>query len=72
MSMNIDDWVLEILACPKCRAELRPDDAAEELVCTGCGLAYPVRDDILVLLLDEARETTGGGPAAGGPAGGAG
>ena len=29
---------------------------AEELVCTGCGLAYPVRDDIPVLLVDEARK----------------
>jgi uncharacterized protein len=61
--MNIDDWLLEILACPKCRSDLRPDDAASELVCTGCGLAYPVRDDIPVLLVDEARVP--GGPAAG-------
>jgi uncharacterized protein YbaR (Trm112 family) len=65
-SMNIDDWLLEILACPKCRADLRPDDAASELVCTGCGLAYPVRDDIPVLLIDEARSP--GGPALGGTA----
>jgi uncharacterized protein len=57
--MNIDDWLLEILACPKCRSELRPDDATSELVCTGCGLAYPVRDDIPVLLLDEARSPGG-------------
>jgi uncharacterized protein YbaR (Trm112 family) len=54
--MNIDDWLLEILACPKCRADLRADDVANELVCTGCGLAYPVRDDIPVLLVDEARQ----------------
>ena len=53
--MNIDDWLLEILACPKCHASLSPDEAADELVCTGCGLAYPVRDDIPVLLVDEAR-----------------
>ncbi len=55
--MKIDDWLLEILACPKCHAPLRPDEAAE-LVCTGtdCGLAYPVRDDIPVLLVDEARD----------------
>ena len=72
--MNIDDWLLEILACPKCRAQLRADEAAGELVCTGCGLAYPVRDDIPVLLVDEARQTAGGGPAgnSAGPAGGAG
>ncbi len=53
--MKIDDWLLDILACPKCHSPLRPDEAASELVCTGadCGLAYPVRDDIPVLLIDE-------------------
>jgi uncharacterized protein len=57
--VKIDDWLLEILACPKCHAPLRADDEASELVCTGadCGLAYPVRDDnIPVLLVDEARD----------------
>jgi uncharacterized protein YbaR (Trm112 family) len=65
--MKIDDWLLEILACPKCHSPLRPDEAASELVCTGadCGLAYPVRDDIPVLLIDEARD-----PAAGAKHGG--
>ena len=53
--MELEDWVLDIIVCPKCRADLRADDAASELVCTSCGLAYPVRDDIPVLLVDEAR-----------------
>jgi len=53
--MKLDPALLEILACPSCRSPLRSDQAAEELVCTGCGLAYPVRDDIPVLLVDEAR-----------------
>ncbi len=53
--MDLDAGLLEILACPSCRAELRVDQAAQELICTGCGLAYPVRDDIPVLLVDEAR-----------------
>ena len=53
--MNLDPWLLEIVACPACHAPLRVDDAADELVCTGCGLAYPVREDIPVLLVDEAR-----------------
>jgi uncharacterized protein YbaR (Trm112 family) len=55
--MKIDGWLLEILACPQCHAPLRADDEASELVCTNpdCGLAYPVRDDIPVLLIDEAR-----------------
>jgi uncharacterized protein len=55
--MQLDPQLLEILACPQCHAPLRVDDAAEELVCTSdtCGLAYPVRDEIPVLLIDEAR-----------------
>jgi uncharacterized protein len=61
-AMHIDDWLLEILACPKCHAPLRADQAASELVCTGadCGLAYPVRDDIPVLLVAEARDPAAG------------
>jgi len=45
------------IACPACHAPLREDEEAAELLCTsdGCGLAYPVRDDIPVLLVDEAR-----------------
>jgi uncharacterized protein len=55
--MQIEAWLLEILACPECHAPLRADDEASELVCTNqaCALAYPVRDDILVLLVEEAR-----------------
>ncbi len=55
--MQIDDWLMEILACPQCHAPLRADEEASELVCTSekCGLAYPVRDGIPVLLVDEAR-----------------
>jgi len=64
--VNIDDWLLEILACPQCRAGLRADESANELVCTGCGLAYPVRDDIPVLLVDEARQSSPATPSAGG------
>jgi uncharacterized protein YbaR (Trm112 family) len=51
--MKLDNWLLDILACPNCHSTLQ----ASELVCTNseCGLAYPVRDDIPVLLVDEAR-----------------
>ena len=65
--MNIDDWLLEILACPQCRAALRADESASELVCTGCGLAYPVRDDIPVLLVDEARQPSPASPSPSAP-----
>ena len=53
--MNLNPALLEIVVCPECHGKLAVDDAASELVCTGCGLAYPVRDDIPVLLVDEAR-----------------
>lgn len=66
--MNLDPALLEILACPKCHAELRVDDAAERLDCTGCGLRYPVRDDIPVMLIDEAEQGPVGEAAAAGPA----
>lgn len=53
--MNLDPRLLEILACPNCHGPLH-DEPAGELVCTGtCRFAYPVRDDIPVLLVEEAR-----------------
>ncbi|RII15137.1 hypothetical protein DSC45_19770 [Streptomyces sp. YIM 130001] len=53
--MPLEAGLLEILACPACHAPLEESDT--ELLCTGkeCGLAYPVRDGIPVLLVDEAR-----------------
>ena len=57
--LGLDSWLLEILACPACRAPVRVDEAASTLVCTGCGLAYPVRDGIPVLLVDEALRPSG-------------
>jgi uncharacterized protein YbaR (Trm112 family) len=58
--VQLDPQLLEILACPQCHSTLRVDQAANELVCTSatCGLAYPVRDDIPVMLIDEARRPT--------------
>jgi uncharacterized protein YbaR (Trm112 family) len=56
--MKVDAALLDILACPADTAPLRVDDAAlagaGALVCTACGRQYPVRDDIPVLLVDEA------------------
>ncbi|HEY6935368.1 MAG TPA: Trm112 family protein [Marmoricola sp.] len=54
--MDLDPELLELIVCPACRGRLEVDEPAAELVCTGCGLAYPVRDDIPVLLVDEARK----------------
>ncbi len=66
-TMNLDPALLDIVVCPDCHGALAADDAASELVCTKCGLAYPVRDDIPVLLVDEARRPAA--PSADAPAG---
>ena len=56
-ALGLDDDLLKIIVCPQCHGALRVDEAASELVCTGtCGLAYPVKDGIPVLLVDEARK----------------
>jgi uncharacterized protein YbaR (Trm112 family) len=52
--VNLDAALLEIIVCPDCHGSLAVQ--GEELVCQSCGLAYPVRDDIPVLLVDEARK----------------
>ncbi|MEI4272104.1 Trm112 family protein [Klenkia sp. LSe6-5] len=71
--MGIDPSLLEILACPDTHhSPLTLDREAAELLCTGCDRAFPVRDGIPVLLLDEARHRGGGAPEPGGAgAGGA-
>jgi uncharacterized protein YbaR (Trm112 family) len=58
MATLVEPSLLEILVCPKCHAPLREDLEAAELICTSdtCALAYPVRDHIPVLLIDEARK----------------
>ena len=50
----MDPRLLEILVCPVCKGPLENRKAAAELVCKGCKLAYPVKDDIPVMLIDEA------------------
>jgi uncharacterized protein YbaR (Trm112 family) len=61
MAVDLDPALLDVLACPNCHAPLAVDHDKNELVCTGngCGLAYPVRDGIPVLLVDEARNPHG-------------
>jgi uncharacterized protein YbaR (Trm112 family) len=47
--------LLEILVCPVCKGPLEWRKAGHELVCRACRLAYPIRDDIPVMLPEEAR-----------------
>ena len=51
----IDKKLLAILVCPVSKGPLAYDEAKQELVCKASGLAYPVRDDIPVMLESEAR-----------------
>ena len=66
--LGLDPELLAILACPDTHhSPLTVDEAASELLCTTCDRAFPVRDGIPVLLLDEARHRDGGAGGATGP-----
>ncbi|AHG90743.1 protein of unknown function DUF343 [Gemmatirosa kalamazoonensis] len=52
--MTLSPQLLAILVCPKCKGELEYREAESSLVCHRCRLRYPVRDDIPIMLLDEA------------------
>lgn len=49
----IDKEFLDILACPVCKTEVRLEQ--EKIVCTKCGRRYPIRDDIPIMLVEEAE-----------------
>ena len=55
---DIDPKLLEILVCPLTKGPLRYDRAARELISEEAGLAYPIRDGIPIMLVDEARALT--------------
>lgn len=52
---SLDPELLAILVCPATRGPLRYDPDAEELISEQAGLAYPVRDGVPIMLVDEAR-----------------
>ena len=49
----IDKELLDILACPACKADIRLE--GDRIVCTKCGRRYPIKDDIPIMLIDEAE-----------------
>lgn len=53
---DLDPKLLEILACPLTKTALRYDEAAQELISDAANLAFPVRDGIPIMLVEEARE----------------
>ena len=52
--MALDKELLDILACPRCRGELILLDKETGLRCPACAVVYPVRDEIPIMLVDEA------------------
>ncbi len=52
----MDPRLLEILVCPLCKGPLDHRKDAAELICKPCRLAFPVKDDIPIMLEDEARQ----------------
>jgi uncharacterized protein YbaR (Trm112 family) len=52
--MSVSPQLLAILVCPKCKGVLEYREAESALLCHNCRLRYPVRDDIPIMLLDEA------------------
>jgi hypothetical protein len=59
----IDRELLEILACPLCKTEVRLE--GDRIVCVKCGRRYPIRDEIPVMLIEEAETAEGKGGAGG-------
>jgi uncharacterized protein YbaR (Trm112 family) len=51
--------LLDILACPACKGGLQLDGGDRKLLCLSCGLAFPIRDGIPVMLVAEAEKITG-------------
>jgi len=51
----MDRRLLDILVCPLCKSQLHLDAAKHELICKADRLAYPIRDDVPVMLVEEAR-----------------
>ena len=53
--MALSQELLDILACPKCKGDLHLTDKQDGLICNACKLEYAVRDDIPIMLIEEAK-----------------
>ena len=52
--MSLSTKLLEVLVCPKCKGELEYREHEHSLICHACRLRYPIREDIPIMLIDEA------------------
>jgi uncharacterized protein YbaR (Trm112 family) len=53
--MPLDQELLDVLACPKCKGELEYREAEDQLVCHNCKLVYAIKDNIPIMLIEEAQ-----------------
>jgi uncharacterized protein YbaR (Trm112 family) len=60
MKMAISKELLDILACPKCKGEIHLNGEGNGLICDHCRLLYEIRDDIPIMLIDEAKPVSDG------------
>ena len=56
--MAIKQELLDILACPKCKGDIYLNAKEDGLICDACRLMYEIRDDIPIMLIDEAKPVT--------------
>jgi len=54
-AMAVSQDLLDILACPKCKGNLRLTEKQDGLICDACKLLYQIKDDIPIMLIDEAQ-----------------
>ena len=52
----LDKELLDILACPKCKGDLQYKQDDQKLICNTCRLKYDIKDDIPIMLIDEAEK----------------
>jgi len=55
MAMAVSKELLDILVCPKCKGNIYLNDAENGLICDNCKLLYEIRDDIPIMLTEEAK-----------------
>ena len=53
--MAISKELLDILVCPQCKGEIYLNEAGDGLICNKCKLLYEIKDDIPIMLIDEAK-----------------
>ncbi len=58
--MAISKDLLDILACPQCKGDLHLNDSKDGLICEACKLLYHIKDDIPIMLIDEATKLESG------------